>query len=174
MEEDYQQYESLPNIVTIYRGSNNKSDYKSISWTIDKKRAIWFYKKYESKGCVFEAKINKNDIKCFLDKSTCNEKEVVVDYKKIYDVKKLSSSEVNKEYDFSEYMNDNVNFDYAILATQNMIELLMHFKIIPTKELIEEIFKTYQMRGKYKSNYILNFVSGEKIKLYDLFKKLEK
>lgn len=173
MEEDTQEYYNLPPIVTIYRGSPLKNNTKAISWTLDRKRAIWFYKKYESKGCVYKAKIKKENIKCYLDKVACCEKEVVVDYKKIYDIEKLSDEEIDDVQDFSEFDSGSVNMDYVIQASQHILQQLANFGILPTKELAEEVFKSYQTRGEYKSNYVLTFFTGEQIILHELLEKLE-
>ena len=174
MEVDYKKWLKFSDEVTIYRGTSEKTFHNAISWTIDRKRAIWFYKKYESKGTVFKAKIKKSDIICFLDKSACNEKEVIVDYNKIYCMEELSKEEIDRNINFDCYeFNGNTNNDYVIRATQNLLELLSGVGITPTKELANEIFKSYQQRGKYKSNYILNFISGDKISLSDLLELAE-
>ena len=61
MKEDYNKFLELPEEVEIYRGTTNREYIPAISWTIDKKRAIWFYQKYEKVGTVFKAKIKKED-----------------------------------------------------------------------------------------------------------------
>ncbi len=172
MDLDYEVFNNLPEIVTIYRGTSQGNSKKAISWTIDKDRAIWFYKKYDSKGTVLEAKVNKKDIICYLDQNACGEKEAVVDFKKIYDVKEISKEEMDKELDFKQFQNGNVNTDYVVEATQWFLQTLAKTGFIPTMELATEVFKVYQSAGKYKSNYVIHFPSGEKIKLYDILEQV--
>lgn len=172
MQEDYETFRSLPEKLTIYRGTSKGNSKDAISWTIDKDRAIWFYKKYDSKGTVLEAKINKEDVLCYLDKTACNEKEVIVDYKKIYDVKEIPKKERDADLDLEQFITGNVNIDYVMEASQWFLQKLADAGILPTMELATEVFKVYQTRGKYKSDYILNFPSGEKIKLYDILEQV--
>lgn len=65
-----------------------------------------------------------------------------------------------------------VNYDYVINATRYVVQSLANIGIMPTQELISEIFNSYATRGKYKSNYIIDFPSGECIKVYDLLEKI--
>lgn len=97
MEEDYNKFLELPKEVEIYRGTTNKEYVPAISWTLDRKRAIWFYQKYEKVGTVFKAKIKKEDIICYLDRTACGEKEVIVDYENIYDIEELKKQEINQK-----------------------------------------------------------------------------
>lgn len=175
MGKDYNKFANLPNELTVYRGTTNKELYPAISWTIDKKRAIWFYQKYNSKGTVFKAKIKKEDVICYFDKTTCNEKEVIIDYKKIYKVEELKETEKNTPVNFLSTKNSKfgVNADYVVAATKYLVDQLARFGIVPDKELVGEIYKTYQENGKYKSNYILQFPSGDSISLYELIKQIE-
>lgn len=57
MEEDYEDWNNLPEEITIYRGTPKGCNIKALSWTLDENRAIWFYKRYYSKGNVCKAKI---------------------------------------------------------------------------------------------------------------------
>lgn len=172
MDLDYDVYKNFPEVVKIYRGTSKGNSKNAISWTIDKDRAIWFYKKYDSKGTVLEAKVNKKDILCYLDQTACGEKEVIVNYKNIYDVTELSKEERNKELDLEQFNSGNMNTDYVIEASQWFLQTLAKAGIFPTMELATEVFKVYQTLGKYKSDYILNFPSGEKIKLYDILEQV--
>lgn len=172
MKEDYQTFCNLPDILTIYRGTSKGNSSNAISWTIDKDRAIWFYKKYDSKGTVLEAKIKKEDLICYLDQTACGEKEVIVDYKKIFDIKELPKSEMDKELDLEQFNAGYMNTDYIMEASQWFLQLVAKAGILPTMELATEVFKVYQTRGEYKSDYVLNFPTGEKIKLYDILEKV--
>lgn len=77
---------SNDNMITIYRGVD-VNNYKGLSWTIDKRIAEWFAKRFVTNGekCyVFTGKINKKEILAVFN---CrNEKEVVCDYRKIKDI----------------------------------------------------------------------------------------
>ena len=69
--------------ITIYRGECTKSMpiKKSLSWTLDKERAVWFAKRFlfEGVGYVHSARVNiKNVIGTYDGR---NESEVVVRYK---------------------------------------------------------------------------------------------
>lgn len=172
---DYKSWLKFPDEITIYRGTSSKEIHDAISWTIDRKRAIWFYKKYESKGTVLKAKVKKKDVLCYLNESACHEKEVIVNYKNIYSIEQLPKDEIDRKYNFDCYTKSgNVNNDYVIEATQYLLQHLLNAGVPFTKELAEEIFKSYQTRGEYKSKYILNFASGETITLYDLLLQIEK
>ncbi len=173
MGDDYNTFIDLPETLTIYRGTAQGNNANAISWTIDKARAIWFYKKYDSKGTVLEAKIKKEDVICYLDKTACNEKEVIVDYKKVFDIKELPKSEINQDYNFEQFNTGNINTDYVMEASQYFLQQLANVGIFPTMELATEVFKSYQTQGNYKSNYILSFPSGEKIKLYELLEQID-
>lgn len=76
-EEEMALYESLPESVTIYRGCRDEAYKYEFSWTLDKKRAIWFAKRYSTETQILlETKINKSDILCYTDMR--NEKEVII------------------------------------------------------------------------------------------------
>lgn len=174
MKEDYNKFLELPEEVEIYRGTTNKEYIPAMSWTIDKKRAIWFYQKYEKVGTVFRAKIKKEDIICYLDETSCGEKEVIVDYEKIYDVEELKEDEINQKITINNEEQFVANTDYVVAATQYLLNSLAQFGILPRKELAEEIYKTYQYMGKYKSKYILQFPPNQSIELGDFIDQFEK
>lgn len=175
MQEDYEEWCKLPDIITIYRGTAKNKTNSAISWTIEEKRAIWFYKKYKSVGIVLKAKVKKEDVICYLDRSACGEKEVIVDYKKIFDIEELSKNKINRQikFDFLESDDMCTNTDYVASATKHLLEQLALFGIMPNKELATEIFRTYEERGRYKSNYVLSFGKNQKITLAQLLEQLE-
>lgn len=91
MNEDEQiAYSNLEEEITIYRGVTdyNKDDTKAMSWTLDENIAKWFANRFRQKGYVFKAKINKKDIFAFCNMR--NEKEVIVDFTKLYDLELLN------------------------------------------------------------------------------------
>lgn len=84
--EEMEVYSKLEDVVVIYRGVTdyNNKQIKAMSWTLNKETAIWFANRFKQKGYVYQAKINKKDILTFCDKR--NEKEIIVDYTKLYDI----------------------------------------------------------------------------------------
>lgn len=87
--EDFSFFEQLPNTIKVYRGTKYE-DYKALSWTLNKEKAIWFSKRFVKDGAksnVFEAKIEKKD--CFAYFDSRNEEEIVLNYKKLKKIKKL-------------------------------------------------------------------------------------
>lgn len=174
MEDDYNQWCNLPEIITIYRGTNKDKISKAISWTLEEKRAIWFYQKYNSKGTVFKAKIKKEDAICLIDETACGEKELIINYNKVYELEELSKNRLNREKKI-QYTDNNMyaDTDYVIRESRDLLQKLALVGISPDKELAEEIYKTYEQKGRYKSNYIVNFGSDFKIPLSELIKQIE-
>ena len=76
---------SLPEEVTIYRGTHKKNNSKALSWTDDYQSALWFAKRFDNNGYVLQATIKKDDIVAFFNNR--NENELIVDFNKIYDLK---------------------------------------------------------------------------------------
>ena len=60
-EEEYNAMRSLPQMVTIYRGSTIKND-KGLSWTLSKEKAEFFAQRFDRKGKVHEKQVNKDQI----------------------------------------------------------------------------------------------------------------
>lgn len=84
---------SLPEEVTIYRGGHKKNNSKALSWTDDYDQALWFAKRFDNNGYVLQATIKKDDIIAYFDER--NEKELIVDFNKIYNLKHEKIMEVN-------------------------------------------------------------------------------
>ena len=79
----------LPNVVTIYRGTqSNKAKIRGFSWTLDKEKAFWFSKRFKLNGRVYQAEISKWDI--FFYNNGRLEEEVVVNPYKLKNVKEVS------------------------------------------------------------------------------------
>jgi len=76
---------TLPDEVTIYRGTHKKSNSKALSWTDDYDRALWFAKRFDEYGYVLKATIHKDDIIAFFNER--NESELIIDFNKIYNLK---------------------------------------------------------------------------------------
>jgi len=81
-------YNNLNKEVTIYRGFCSKKYYNALSWTLDFEKAKFFATRFNNrKGCIYQANIQKEDIFAYLD---CrNEKEIIADFDKLYNIKKL-------------------------------------------------------------------------------------
>ena len=88
-EEELEVYNSLPDIVTVYRGvtSYNNKKIEVLSWTIDPEVAKWFANRYEEHGQVYAATISKKHILAYFGGR--NEAEVIVDPSKLKDIKLL-------------------------------------------------------------------------------------
>ena len=96
-EEELEVYNSLPDIVTVYRGvtSYNNKKIKVLSWTIDPDVAKWFANRYEEHGQVYVATISKKHILAYFGGRS--EHEVIVDPSKLKDIKLfLDLSEANR------------------------------------------------------------------------------
>lgn len=84
--EEYEAYSKLPNEVVVYRGVAENGTYKALSWTMDKEKAKWFSKRFSVNGILYSATVNKEDIFAFF--SCRSEDEIVLDYRKLIDVKR--------------------------------------------------------------------------------------
>ena len=76
----------LPNEIEIYRGVTEKSkdNILDMSWTMKRETAEWFANRFEGKGKVYRAKVQKEDILAiFLGR---NESEVIVDPKNLKEI----------------------------------------------------------------------------------------
>lgn len=106
--EELEIYKQLDDVVTVYRGVSeyNKNNIKVLSWTLDKEKAEWFANRWKTIGYVYQAKINKNDIIAFCDQRA--EKEIIVNYNKLYDIELVNTiennlDEVNQDYNDYDY-----------------------------------------------------------------------
>lgn len=88
-EDDFKVFESLPNVVTIYRGvtDKNKDNEKALSWTLSKDRADWFAHRFDEAGEVWKTEISKDSIFAYFDEM--DEKEVIIDYNAIDDIETI-------------------------------------------------------------------------------------
>ena len=78
-QDEYQVYQSLGDIVTVYRGValSNKTSVKALSWTLDYKTAEGFAHPFGKEGTVYKAQIQKKHIHAYF--AGRNESEVIVD-----------------------------------------------------------------------------------------------
>lgn len=81
----------LDDEIVIYRGEGLKSTKKenALSWTTDIKVAKFFANRFNSNGKIYKGKVKKENIIDFLrDRS---ESEILVQYKYIYDVRRIDN-----------------------------------------------------------------------------------
>lgn len=80
-------FNRLENEFTIYRGFYSNNYYNALSWTLDKETAHFFATRFSDKGSIYQANIKKEDIYAYFD---CrNEKELIVNYDKLYNIAKI-------------------------------------------------------------------------------------
>lgn len=72
---------SLPETIMVYRGIQKDATTNALSWTLDKNVAEWFANRFNNNGTVVEVTINKKYVFAYINGR--NEKEVVVNYKKL-------------------------------------------------------------------------------------------
>ena len=83
-ENEYEQYLSLPEEITVYRGIRGRGRLEALSWTLDIDKAEWFAKRWNKGGKVYSARVKKEDVLAVF--TSRNEDEIVVDFKKLIDV----------------------------------------------------------------------------------------
>jgi hypothetical protein len=87
MGKDIEKYNSLPDKITVYRGTCLKSTTKALSWTTNIEKARWFANRFGNNGKVYEATIDKKDIFAYF--TNRGESEVVLNYKKLEKIRKI-------------------------------------------------------------------------------------
>jgi hypothetical protein len=75
-EEDRAFFDTLPNIVEVYRGYQRVSEKHGLSYTLDREKAEWFANRFGRNGKVATAKVNKSDI--FAYSNQRGESEVII------------------------------------------------------------------------------------------------
>lgn len=86
--QEFNLFSQFPKTVKVYRGTKLE-DYKALSWTLDKQKAVWFSERFlknNEKGIVYEAEIDRDYILAYFNGR--DEKEVVLDYKKLKNINK--------------------------------------------------------------------------------------
>ena len=76
--DEYDIYNSLPEIFTIYRGVGVNRSEKGLSWTRNYDKANWFAHRFDNEnniGYILKAEIKKNEVLAFFNRR--NEEEVV-------------------------------------------------------------------------------------------------
>lgn len=88
-EEEYAYYESLPEIITVYRGVSPGRAKDGLSWTDDKEKAIWFANRFATEnqqGYLLAGKVDKEDVLAYFNGR--NESELVIHPKSITNLTK--------------------------------------------------------------------------------------
>lgn len=75
-EEERKRLKSLPELVTVYRGYVPGKNKSGFSYTLSKKQALWFAKRYDKSGKVLTRQIKKSEIFAF--KTHRGEEEVII------------------------------------------------------------------------------------------------
>jgi hypothetical protein len=103
--EEIAKMESLPSIVTIYRGlQDDKAKKRALSWTLSFEKAKWFANRWAKRGEVLSAEISKDAI--FMYTNSRGEEEVVVNPFRLQNVKTM---EVDYGEKISSYAKGNAN-----------------------------------------------------------------
>jgi len=75
--EELEFYNNLPETIVCYRGLQApKAPIRGLSWTLDKKKAKWFARRWSQKNKLYQAKINKKHIFAYFNDR--DEEEVVL------------------------------------------------------------------------------------------------
>jgi len=85
--EEYDAYKELPNLITVYRGLQRNSRVRALSWTTELPIAMWFAKRFDNHGEVWQAQIRKKDVYMFTNNR--NEYEVVLNPRRLHKLKLL-------------------------------------------------------------------------------------
>lgn len=75
-------FEALPDVVTLYRGTELLGNTKALSWSLEIDTARWYASRWKGAGYVYKANINKSDVLAYF----AADKEVVVDYRGLKNV----------------------------------------------------------------------------------------
>ena len=86
---ELKKYNAFPEVLTVYRGCGTTKALKGMSWTLSEEKARWFADRFATGrgGVTYRAKIKKEDIVAYTNNR--GEQEVIVDYRKIFDVERL-------------------------------------------------------------------------------------
>ena len=73
--EDRLIFESLPDQVEVWRGTNHKRGLGGLSWTLDQEKAAWFANRFSNPRLVVKGLTNKRDIVAYFGER--DEREIV-------------------------------------------------------------------------------------------------
>lgn len=84
-EDDIAVLDSLPDEVTIYRGFTHNGGEKGLSWTLDRKMALFFARRFGASSRIATGRIAKDKILAYL--SGRGEAEIIAFYSDVQDVR---------------------------------------------------------------------------------------
>lgn len=110
-EDELSVIQSLPDVVTVYRGAKEDTNEMGISFSLDYKKAEWFAQRFDSDSSpvVVEAKVKKEDILAYLENR--GESEIIFDNAKAlsWNVYNLDYESPNVEVDFLDKIKGSIN-----------------------------------------------------------------
>lgn len=74
--EDQKYFDSLPDIITVYRGYDPGKNKVGFSYSLSEEKAEWFAKRFNKNGMVVKRKISK--LKIFAYTNSRNEQEIII------------------------------------------------------------------------------------------------
>lgn len=77
-------FDKLPKTMQVFRGLQENAEKRALSWTRDKKVAIWFATRFDRKGGVLKAKIPKESV--FAYKEERGEAEIILNPENLKDI----------------------------------------------------------------------------------------
>ena len=91
--DEYAVWAALPDPVTVYRGvtSYNANHIRRMSWTLDRKTAEWFARRFGENGTIYQARISKNSVYAYFNRR--NEAEIIVNPKSLMDITEVQSED---------------------------------------------------------------------------------
>ncbi len=92
--EELEALDKMNDMIVVYRGLQNNATERALSWTTDKQTAIWFATRFDRKGRVLKAKIQKKHI--FAYKQDRNESEIILNPNYLRNTKEITY-EVKKD-----------------------------------------------------------------------------
>lgn len=94
-EREYKKWQDLPEKLTIYRGVTeyNSKNIRALSWTTNYDTAKWFAGRYDEKGKVYQAEIDKKHILACTDKR--GESEIIVEPKYLKNIEMVEDLSLN-------------------------------------------------------------------------------
>lgn len=91
--DEYAVWAALPDPVTVYRGvtSYNAKHIRRMSWTLERKTAEWFARRFGENGTIYQARISKNSVYAYFNRR--NEAEIIVNPKSLMDITEVQSED---------------------------------------------------------------------------------
>lgn len=87
-EKELKELEAMPEYIHIYRGIGSESNPEGLSWTLSRKKAIWFATRWKDEGIVKEGWLHKKDCMAFFKGH--GEEEIIAEYKNVENIKEVA------------------------------------------------------------------------------------